>query len=144
MSFYKELQPFVEYVQSIRKLKNYLSFDIKFPSKWSIPKSYLEDGQSVAFEPDDSNHRGISFVSAFDEVSIEQTISKITKVIKINKEKELKEKLFKQVIDQLKNTFESNDIEKLKGLYFDFDNEIPNLNDDEQDGSESASIELAQ
>jgi len=42
MSFYKELSPFVEYIHSIRKLKNYLSFDLKFPVKWSLPKSIVE------------------------------------------------------------------------------------------------------
>ena len=34
---------------------------------------------------------------------------------------ELKEKLFKQTIEQLKQTFEKNDLDKLQNLYFDFD-----------------------
>ena len=45
MSFYKEIAPFVEYVHSIRKLKNYLSFDMTFPTKWSLPKSIVDEAK---------------------------------------------------------------------------------------------------
>ena len=63
MSFYKEIAPFVEYVHSIRKLKTYLSFDMLFPTKWSLPKSIIEEGQIVGFDSEDQNMKGISFVS---------------------------------------------------------------------------------
>ena len=121
MSFYKEILPFFEYIHSIRKLKTYLSFDMQFPSKWALPKSLIEDGDVVAFEPEDANHKGISFVSPFDENNISSTITKIAKIIKLNKEREIKEELFKQTIDHLKKTFEKTDLEKLKTLYFDFE-----------------------
>ena len=50
MSFYKEIAPFVEYIHSIRKLESYLSFDMKFQQKWSIPKSIVDEGQVIGFE----------------------------------------------------------------------------------------------
>jgi hypothetical protein len=133
MSFYKELAPFVEYIQSIRKLKTYLSFDMVFPTKWSLPKSIVEEGQVVGFETEDQNMKGISFVAPINESEISTTLTKIAKIIKLNKERELKEKLFKQTIDQLKQTFEKNDLDKLQNLYFDFDegDEQPNLDIDE-------------
>jgi hypothetical protein len=133
MSFYKELAPFVEYVHSIRKLKDYLSFDMVFPTKWSLPKSIVEEGQVVGFEAENQNMKGISFVSPIDESQVSITLTKIAKIIKLNKERELKEKLFKQTIDQLKQTFEKNDLDKLQNLYFDFDegDEQPNLDIDE-------------
>jgi transcriptional regulator of heat shock response len=144
MSFYKELAPFVEYIHSIRKLKNYLSFDMVFPSKWSLPKSLVEDGQIVGFEVEDQNMKGISFVSPISEKEISTTLTKIVKIIKLNKEKELKERLFKQTVEQLKQTFEKTDLDKLQNLYFDFDEEDtsleiedeeePNLEIHEQDG----------
>jgi len=145
MSFYKEIQPFIEYVHSIRKLKTYFSFDMKFPVKWSLPKSILDENQIVGFESDDQNTKGISFVSTIDDKEISLTLNKIAKVIKLNKEKELKERLFKQTIDQLKQTFEKTDLEKLQTLYFDFnDNDLENELIDEQDGQESTTIELAE
>jgi hypothetical protein len=121
MSFYKEIAPFVEYVHSIRKLKTYLSFDMTFPTKWSLPKSIVDEGQVVGFEAENQNYKGISFVSPIDEREISVTMTKIAKIIKLNKERELKEKLFKQTVEQLKSTFEKTDLDKLQNLYFDFD-----------------------
>ena len=91
MSFYKELEPFIEYIHSIRKLKNYLSIDLKLPTKWSLPKSIIEEGQVVGFESDDSNFKGISFVTEINEAAMGTTLNKVAKIIKLNKEKELKE-----------------------------------------------------
>ena len=87
MSLYKELLPFIEYIHSIRKLKTYLSFDMLFPSKWSIPKSIIEEGQIVAFEAESQALKGISFVSATNEIEVSKTLSRIDKIIRLNKEK---------------------------------------------------------
>jgi hypothetical protein len=124
MSFYKELLPFVEYIHSIRKLESYLSFDMKFPVKWSIPKSIIDEGKIIGFEVEDQNQKGITFVTAINEAEVSLILVKIGKIIKLNKERELKERLFKETVDQLKQTFEKTDLDKLKNLYFDFDEEI--------------------
>ena len=154
MSFYKELLPFVEYLHSIRKLKTYLSFDMVFPTKWSLPKSIVEEGQIVGFEVENQNLKGISFVSPIDDSEVSKTMMKISKVIKLNKEKELKERLFKETVERLKSTFEKTDLDKLQNLYFDFDDgdDTPELDvelddddndsDYEQDEQEPVDTEL--
>jgi hypothetical protein len=154
MSFYKELSPFVEYLHSIRKLKNYLSFDMVFPTKWSLPKSLVDEGQIVGFEAENQNLKGISFVSSIDDSEVSKNLIKIAKIIKLNKEKELKERLFKETVEQLKNTFEKTDLDKLKNLnfYFEEEDDTPELNVDlddtdndldyEQDRQESIDTEL--
>ena len=137
MSFYKEIIPFIEYIHSIRKLKTYLSFDMVFPAKWSLPKSLVEEGQIVGFETETAETKGISFVAEQTEKSINDILTKVAKIIKLNKEKELKEKLFRQTIEQLKQTFEKTDLEQLQNLYFDFDNgDDTNLEIDESDETE--------
>ncbi len=114
-----------------------------FPIKWSLPKSIIEEGQTISFNVDDQNSKGITFVSQINETDISLMLVKIAKIIKLNKERELKEQLFKQTIDQLKQTFEKNDLDKLQNLYFDFETDItPDLDLDEQNGQESATIEL--
>ena len=154
MSFYKELLPFVEYLHSIRKLKTYLSFDMVFPTKWSLPKSIVEEGQIVGFEAENQNLKGISFVSPINDSEVSKTMMKISKVIKLNKEKELKERLFKETVERLKSTFEKTDLDKLQNLYFDFDDgdDTPELDvelddddndsDYEQDEQEPVDTEL--
>jgi len=142
MSLFKEIEPFIDYIHSIRKLENYLTFDMKFPVKWSLPKSIVDENKIVGFESGDNTLKGISFVSQIDEKEMNITLSKIAKIIKLNKEKELKEKLFKETVEQLKQTFEKTDLDKLKNLYFDFDNEEPELNIEEEDEQTGEDIEL--
>jgi hypothetical protein len=153
MSFYKEIAPFIEYVHSIRKLESYLSFDMKFPSKWSIPKSIVEEGQVIGFEVEDSNSKGITFICPIDERDVSVTLVKIGKLIKLNKERELKERLFKQTVEELKQTFEKTDLDKLKNLYFDFDEDDLDIDlntetetelEDEHDEQESDAVEFSQ
>jgi hypothetical protein len=152
MSFYKEIAPFVEYIHSIRKLESYLSFDMKFQTKWSIPKSIVDEGQVVGFEVEDPNMKGITFISPIGEKEVSSIIVKIGKIIKLNKERELKERLFKQTVEQLKQTFEKTDLDKLQNLYFDFevgdelDTDLETEIDleDEQNGQESTISELVQ
>jgi hypothetical protein len=151
MSFYKEIVPFVEYIHSIRKLESYLSFDMKFPNKWSIPKNIVDEGQVIGFEVEDPNSKGVTFVTPINEREVSSTLVKVGKIIKLNKERELKERLFKQTVEQLKQTFEKTDLDKLQNLYFDFDeddvdtsldvNEETELKN-EQDGQESTINEL--
>jgi hypothetical protein len=92
-----------------------------FPSKWSMPKSMVDESQIVGFQSEIPNMKGISFVSVIEESEVSKTIVRIQKIIKLNKEKEIKEMLFKQTVEQLKSTFEKTDLDKLKSLYFDFD-----------------------
>lgn len=141
MSFYKEISSFAEYIHSIRKLKNYLSFDLQFPSKWSLPKSMVDESQVIPFEAEDSNFKGISFVAEMNETAINSILTKVLKIIKLNKEREIKEKLFKQTIDHLKETFEKNDLDKLKKLYFDFETEETDLTiNDESESRENTEL----
>ena len=148
MSFYKEIAPFVEYIHSIRKLESYLSFDMKFPTKWTIPKNIVDEGQVVGFDVEDPNMKGITFISPIGEKEVSSIIVKIGKIIKLNKERELKERLFKQTVEQLKQTFEKTDLDKLQNLYFDFDveDELDTEIDleDEQDRQEPTISELVQ
>jgi hypothetical protein len=96
----------------------------------------VDETQVVPFEAEDTNFKGISFVAEFNENSINSTLAKVLKIIKLNKEREIKEKLFKQTIEQLKETFEKNDLDKLKKLYFDFEIEDTDLtiNDEPENG----------
>ncbi len=130
MSLYKEIENIVDYCSSIRKLKTYLSFDMIFPSTWNVLKSHVDETKTV-FNKSDDKGKNISFVSEINEEAISDTISKIETVIKYNKEKEEKEKLFKEKVNELKNLFEKGGLEDLKNLKFDVD-EIPKLESEQE------------
>jgi hypothetical protein len=143
MDFFKLLSSYSDYLHSIRKLEDHLSFDMSFPSKWGIPKSILEEGKIIPFETNNEDSKGFSFVCEINEKSVNQVIAKISKTVKLNLDRELKDKLFKETIEKLKMTFEKTDLEKLKTINFQFESQ-KNEVEDEQDGQESTTIELAE
>jgi hypothetical protein len=130
MSLYKEIENIVDYCSSIRKLKTYLSFDMIFPGTWTVLKSQVDETKTV-FNKSDEKGKNISFVSEINEDAISETISKIETVINYNKEKEEKERLFKEKVNELKNLFEKGGLEDLKNLKFDVD-DIPKLESEQE------------
>ena len=130
MSLYKEIENIVDYCSSIRKLKTYLSFDMVFPATWTVLKSQVDETKTV-FNKSDDKSKNISFVSEINEESISETINNIETVINYNKEKEEKERLFKEKVNELKTLFEKGGLEDLKNLKFDVD-DIPKLESEQE------------
>ncbi len=116
---YNELKDIFQFLVSVRKLKTYLTIDIEFPANWKIPKKYVIEDKIVENEKLNENYRFFSFVTEFNEVEMNQTVSNIKKIISYNKEIEMKEKLLKQKIDELKRIFEKENLDNLRSLKFD-------------------------
>lgn len=131
---YYELKDIFQYLISVRKLKNFLSVDIEFPITWKIPKRFVQEDKIIENTKVNEGTRFFSFVCEFDESSLNVTVSNIKNIISYNKEIEMKEKLLKQKIDELKRVFESEKLEKLQSLKFDIFEE--KLNDGEEDFNE--------
>lgn len=106
-----------------------------------MPKSTTQEFQIVPFEYKEEGWRGMSFVCEFNDKEVERNMGMITKVIKLNREREMKDKLFQTVVSELKKTFEKSDLEKLQNLSFIF-NEPENLN--EENGLQGETIGLAE
>ena len=116
---YNELKDIFQFLVSVRKLKTYLTIDIEFPSGWKIPKKYVIEDKIVENEKLQENFRFFSFVTEFNEIEMNQTVSNIKKIISYNKEIEMKERLLKQKIDELKKIFEKENLDNLQSLKFD-------------------------
>lgn len=119
MSIYKEFNDLYPYIQSVRKLKSYLSFDMSFPRTWKLPKKYIKAENVLESESNDNTHRLISFVSQFEEKSINEIAENIKNIIKYNKELEAKEKLFNDKVNELKSLFEKQNLQSLNELTFE-------------------------
>ena len=74
---YNELKDIFHYLVSVRKLKNYLSIDIEFPISWKIPKRFVEEDKIMENEKVTDNKRFFSFVSEFNEKTLDSTISNV-------------------------------------------------------------------
>lgn len=131
---YNEFKDIFHYLVSVRKLKTYLSIDIEFPIGWKIPKRFVQEDKILENTKMNENKRFFSFVCEFDESILDNTINNIKNIISYNKEIELKEKLLKQKIDELKKIFESKNLENLQNLKFELLEE--KLDDGEEDFNE--------
>lgn len=133
MSLYKEFSTLLPYIQSIRKLKEYLSFDISFPNNWKLPKKYVQEDKVMEQESVIQNERLFSFVTQINEQDIEKVIENIKNIIKYNIELEEKEKLFQSKVEELKNIFQKQNITNLRDLQFEIKkNTIKLTTDDEE------------
>jgi hypothetical protein len=131
---YNELKDIFQYLVSVRRLKNYLSIDIEFPLTWKIPKRFAQEDKIIENQKLNENGRFFSFVCEFDETVVNLTVENIKNIISYNKEIELKERLLKQKIDELKRIFESKKLENLQTLKFELFEE--KLDDGEEDFNE--------
>jgi len=119
MSMFKELQKVYPYLISIRKIKNYISFDMSFPDTWKFPKKFIPENNVVEIDTPNESEKGISFISEFDESTTIKILENIVNIIYFNKEREEKEKLLLDKVNELKNMFEKQSLSALKTLKFD-------------------------
>jgi cysteinyl-tRNA synthetase len=132
MSLFTEFTILFPYLQSVRKIKTYLSFDIEFPDSWKLPKKYVNEERVVENEKSKQGIRLLSFVSEFNEVAVSEAISNIKNIISYNKEREEKERLFQRKVDELKKMFEKENLDILQALKFEIIENKIELDDEEE------------
>lgn len=114
-----------KYLNSVRVLKNYITFDMLFPTTWVMLKK-LPEGVEILQNNDKDDKIVTSFVCENKLNLIDAIETSVDKIIKTNVEREEKEKLFKLKVQELKSIFETKNLENLKGLKFDVE-ELTNL-----------------
>ena len=112
-----------EYIKSVRYIKDYLSFDLYMKTNWVIPKKYVEGIEVISQEKSDRPNTTLySFVVKNEKELVDKLETALDGVFSFNKEREEKEKLFKEKIDELKSVFENKNVDELKRLYFEVNN----------------------
>lgn len=133
MGLFTEFQVLFPHIQSVRKLENYLSFDVEFPDTWRLPKKYVNEESTLENATTKKGLRSFSFISEFNETSVDNLIINIKGIISYNKEREEKEKLFEVKIGELKKIFEKSDLDNLQSLKFEFNKTKLTLDDEGDD-----------
>jgi restriction endonuclease Mrr len=138
---YNEFKDIFNYLVSIRKLKTYLSIDIEFPITWKIPKRFVDEDKIMENQKVNEDKRFFSFVSEFNQNNLDKTVQNIKNIISYNKEIEMKERLLKQKIDELKKIFESKNLENLQTLKFELlEQQLDDGEEDFNEGGTSANL----
>jgi len=125
MSLNIQLNPILKYLHQIRKIEDYLIFDMYFPNSWKILKKFVIEDKFLNLGTVEEGIIGMSFVSETDEEKITLTQNNIIGIINYNLEREQKEMLLETKINELKGIFEKQSLDSLKSLKFDIkSNEI--------------------
>ena len=132
MSLYKEFSSLLPYLQSVRKLESYLSFDVSFPTTWKLPKKFVDEEKVMEQTSKMEGHRFFSFVAEISEESVELLSNNLKSIIKYNHDREEKERLFQNKVEELKNIFERQDLTSLKNLNFELKTGKIELEDEEE------------
>ncbi len=135
MSLYKEFSSLLPYLQSVRKLETYLSFDVSFPKNWKLLKRYVDEEKVMEQPSKIDNERMFSFVTEITEESVGLITQNIKGIINYNLELEEKERLFQNKVEELKSIFEKSNLNNLKGLSFEIKPETKKIT--LEDGEES-------
>jgi len=106
---------------SLREIDENISLDIKIPSNWQY-EGVLDPDEKVPFaikvQDKKTENSLISLISPATSEGYEYVFNYAKSVISVNKEKEEKEKLFKETIDELKTLFLNTPLDKLKDISF--------------------------
>ena len=132
MIYSKFIEKTTKYLHSVRVLKNYLSFDMSFPSSWLLLKKYPE-GIEIVQNQTNEGSTITSFVTINNKELLDVLENTIDSIIKTNIEREEKEKLFKNKVQELKNIFEKEKLENLKSLKFDIEELTKLMNHEESE-----------
>ena len=141
MIFSQFIDKTTKYLKSVRILKNYISFDMVFPSSWvTLKKS--PNGLEILQNESQDGQMVTTFVCENKKEFIDILENTMDSVIKTNIEREEKERLFKSKVQELKNIFEKEKLENLKGLKFDME-ELTKLLENETTEIDSGSSKTA-
>ena len=124
MTFYNQIEPIFEYLLQIRKIENYLMFDMLFPMTWKVPKKYIIEDKFLNQGQQEDNKILLSFISDFQQKELDLIVKNIIGIINYNIEREEKERLLQVKINELKTIFDKQSLDNLKELKFDITKKI--------------------
>lgn len=132
MSLFTNLQLIEPYFFSIRKHKEFFILDVSLPSTWSYKRETLpyNDKIKVKHNGEENGMSFISFYTQYTEEGVDYVVNCVMDVIRLNQEREEKERLLQLKMDELKRQFESTDLEVLKGLSFEYTEPSTSLESD--------------
>lgn len=114
--YIKKLKP---HFFSIREIDDNASLDIKIPTNWKYEQIILPY-KSIKIRVQDKNDKYtlLSLVSSSTQEGYNLLMACAIEILKVNKEEEEKRKLFEQKVNELKELFQKESLDKLKDITF--------------------------
>ena len=122
MNIYNLIEKYKNYFHSIRLHDSIVLLDLKLSTKWEIKQvlSTLNSGTQLKVNDQTEEYVLVSFYSPFTEKDINTLTNDVDMIIKWNKDREEKFNLLNVKIVELKKMFETNNLDSLRNINFDF------------------------
>ena len=130
MNIYENIEKYKDYFHSVRLHDSIFLFDLKLPARWEI-KNVLASAPSttqIKINDQSESHILISFYSPFESESVNVLLKDVDRVVKFNNDREEKNNLLNMKKLELEKLFESNTIDSLRSMNFEFNKNEKNLN----------------
>jgi len=141
MKMFDYLKKIGPYFSQLRKLEDYLVFDVIFPNTWRLPKRFVQEDKFVNNGETEDGMLSLSFVSDFTEDGVTLIYQNIIGIITFNLEREAKDRLLDEKIQELKTLFDSQKLEQLKELKFDINQKKEVVNETPKRGNRTRTTE---
>lgn len=126
MTIQERLDELNPYVLTIRYGKTPV-VEVEFPVGWGVQKSKHIQFKAVKEEVDTKTLRCVVY-SEESKTSVDDLLEFIERSIKLNKDREMKDALFKEKVSELKSLFSKTELSKLNGLKFTIPEDYMDLN----------------
>jgi hypothetical protein len=126
MTIQERLDELNPYVSTIRYDKTPV-VEVEFPVDWGVPKSESISFKAIKEDVETKTVRCVVY-SEKPKTSIDDLLDFIKRSIKLNKEREMKNELFKTKVSELKSLFNKTELSKLNGLKFTIPEDYMDLN----------------
>jgi ATP-dependent Lon protease len=106
-----------------------------FPKNWEFPSKILEKVQAEQNEKYNGEGYFLIFVSELDEQKLNNLLDSIADLITFNLEKQEKEMILREKVQELKEIFKMKSLDEVKNIEIKFPefNEIDDLLDEEEE-----------
>jgi len=133
MNIYDNIESYKDYFHSIRLHDSILLMDLKLPTTWEVKTVLALQPTTTQVKLNDKNDKLIliSFYCPFVSEDVDRLFVDIDKIIKFNKDLEEKVNLLNLKKLELEKIFESNNIDSLRSINFDFNDTNREINLDE-------------
>ncbi len=122
------LSEFAPYFLSLRMVENYNIIDVELPSNWDVGKLVREltpnstQVQTLITEQNEQT-KLVAIVGSAKTHSFDVLFTRLDKIIKVNQEREEKNKLFKLTVKKLEQLFLDSNLDQLQKLVIDVEDE---------------------
>lgn len=145
------LNDFHPYFASLRRIDSFLIIDAEVPTNWDVGKltqDLAEGSKSIQTlltgQDKDSSTKVISIVGWSEFHNYNTLFARFEKIIKVNREREEKNKLFKVMVKKLEKVFIDSDLDKLQNLKIDIPENGESIDDVEVGHSDNVELRASE